>query len=702
MVKSYRQILTVVLMFVLTASTAIAQPKKVKEADRLYNNKEYYEALEAYKVARTKIRGNKALRVEITYKTGLCYRAFNDSKKAESWFAKAIKAKYQDPEAILFLAEMMMKNAKYDEALVEFQNYAKIKPDDPRGQAGIESCKLSVKWKEQPTRHQITNVRDLNSKYDDFSPIYSRKNYKEIIFTSSREGSMGNGMDGWTGEAFSDIYSAKLDRNGKWSTPDPYKEPLNTKYNDGATSLNRKYSIMFFTRCEYDKNKVKGCQIFTTRKKGNSWSDPVLIPFAADTFTVGHPWISDDDKTLIFASDMPGGMGGRDLWMATYDKKSKAWGNPVNLGPQVNTSGDELYPTLRDDSTLYFSSTGHVGMGGLDLFEAKLANGKWGSVANLKFPLNSESDDFGIIFEGKKEKGYFTSAREGGRGGADIYEFTVPPVLFTIGGIVYDFDTKEPIENAKVTMVDKDGMTYEIMTDKTGSYYFDETKFLEENTYNLVASADEFLNDKGTETTEGESVGKDFTKDFFLKTTKKGPIQLPEILYDLNSSVLRPESKDSLNGLISTLRDNPNITIELMSHTDSRGSARSNIKLSQERAQSVVAYLISQKIDPSRLSAKGYGETRLLNKCKDGVKCSEEEHQRNRRTEFRITGTEFVPAEGSPEYVAPKIETVEEDEEIQTEVDEIQRDNIDLENIEIKEDTKPKGTDEKPSENPKK
>lgn len=681
MVKTLRSLLTAIILLAITATNAVAQPKRVKEADRLFNNKEYYEALEAYKKASESARGNKALKAEVTYKQGLCYMAFKETKKAEVWFAKAIKAKYQDPIAILYLGDMMRENGKYDEALAEYEKYSKLKPDDPRGPAGVESCKLSVKWKAAPTKHVVTNVRDLNSKYDDFSPIYSRKNFKEIIFTSSREGSIGNGTDGWTGEAFSDIYEAKLDRNGKWSTPTSFKEPLNSKYNDGAATLNRKYSIMFFTRCEYDKNKVKGCQIYTTRKKGNSWDEPTLVPFAADSFTVGHPWLSDDEQTLYFASDMPGGLGGRDIWIAPYDKKAKSWGTPVNLGPQINTASDELYPTLRDDTTLYFSSNGHVGMGGLDLFEASYKKGKWGGVSNLKFPLNSESDDYAIIFEGKKERGFFTSSRAGGRGGSDIYDFNVPPVLFTLGGIVYDFDTKAPVEGAKVAMVDKDGMTFDVFTDKTGSYYFDEKKFVEDNTYNLVASSTDYLNDKGTETTEGESSGRDFKKDFFLKTTKKGPIRLPEILYDLNSAVLRPESKDSLNGLILTLRDNPNITVELMSHTDSRGSSKSNVDLSQRRAQSVVDYLISQKIDPSRLGAKGYGETRLLNKCKDGVTCSEEEHQRNRRTEFRITSTTFVPAEGSPEYKAPKIQTVDEDEEIQTEVEEIKRDNIDLDKI---------------------
>jgi peptidoglycan-associated lipoprotein len=675
MVKLYQR-LSGLLILMSFSLALIAQPKAVKEADRLFNNMEYYEALNAYKKASEKVRGNKALKAEIIYKQALCYMMFNDTKKAEVWFQKAIKAKYTSPEAVLYLADMLKNNSKYDEALAEYEKYVKLKPDDARGTNGVESCKLSVKWKEKPTKHEISNVQALNSKFDDFSPIYSRKNFKEIIFTSSREGTLGSGADGWTGQSFSDLFEAKLDKNGKWSSPSPFKEPLNSKFNDGSSSLNAKYSVMFFTRCGYDKNKVKGCQIFTTRKKGNTWDEPILLPFANDSFTVGHPWISDDEQTLYFASNMPGGLGGRDIWMAKYDKKAKTWGEPINLGPQVNTIGDELYPTLKNDSTLYFASNGHIGMGGLDMFESKLSNGKWGSVANLKYPLNTESDDFGIIFEGKYEKGYFSSNRLGGKGGSDIYAFSVPPILFTIGGYVYDFDNKQPLTGAKVSMVDKDGVTHESITDQTGSFYFDNTKFLEDNTYNFTATATDYLNDKGTETTVGETAGRDYKKDFFLKTTKKGPIRLPEILYDLGSANLRPESKDSLNGLIQTLRDNSNISIELMSHTDSRGSSKSNIDLSQRRAQSVVDYLVSQKIDARRLSAKGYGETRLLNKCKDGVQCTEEEHQRNRRTEFRITSTTFVIDPNSPEYVKPVIKTVEEDEEIQTEVDEMQKENL--------------------------
>lgn len=681
MLQIFRQISLAAIVLILASGTLTAQRKKVDAADRLYNNMEYYEALNAYKKALEGLKGNKVLKAELTYKQALCYMRTNDPKKAEVWFQKAIKAKYQDPEAILNLADMMRINGKYDEALAEYEKYVKLKPDDARGTTGVESCKLAVNWKGNPTKHEVKNVQPLNSKYDDFSPIYSRKNYNEIIFTSSREGTLGNGQDGWTGEAFSDLFEAKVDKNGKWSTPTPFKEPLNSKYNDGSASLNAKYTTMFFTRCDYDKNKIKGCQVYTTKKKGNNWDEPILVPFAEDTFTVGHPWISDDEQTLYFASNMPGGLGGRDIWMASYEKKSRSWGKPVNLGPQVNTAGDELFPTLRNDSTLYFSSNGHVGMGGLDMFEAKKSGNKWGGVANLKHPLNSSGDDFGIIFRGKQEKGFFSSTREGGKGGSDIYEFSVPPVLFTLGGIVYDFESKQPVEGAKVSMVDQDGMTFEVTTDKMGAYYFDNTKFKEDNTYQINVTATNYLGDKGTETTKGETVSSDHTKDFFIKPVRvERAIRLPEILYDLGSATLRPESKDSLAGLITTLRDNPNITIELMSHTDSRGSAKSNIELSQARAQSVVNYLIEQKIDPARLAAKGYGETRLLNKCKDGVKCTEEEHQRNRRTEFRITSFTFVPKEGSPEFVAPKIDTVDEDETIETDVQEQQRENIKIEN----------------------
>jgi CheY-like chemotaxis protein len=268
MLQTVKRFLIGCLFLITTSGVLSAQNKKVAAADRFFNNKEYYEALNAYKKALEGVKG-KALKAELTYKQALCFMMTNDPKKAEVWFGKAIKAKYQNPEAILYLAEMMRINGKYDEALAEYEKYVKLKPDDARGSIGVESCKLAVNWKANPTKHQVSNVQPLNSKYDDFSPIFSRKNFNEVIFTSSREGAIGNGQDGWTGEAFSDLYEAKVDKNGKWSTPAGFKEPLNSKYNDGSATLNEKYTTMFYTRCEYDKNKIKGCQIYTTKKKGN-------------------------------------------------------------------------------------------------------------------------------------------------------------------------------------------------------------------------------------------------------------------------------------------------------------------------------------------------------------------------------------------------------------------------------------------------
>lgn len=678
------------IFFLLISFCAYAQPKAVKEADRLFNEGNYSEALEAYKKASTKIK-NKSLKAEVAYKQALCYKNFNDTKRAEVAFAKAIKSKYTDPQAILDLADMMRANEKYDEALTEYENYKKLKPGDPRGNIGAESSKLAVEWKKNPTKHQVNNVQAINTKWDEFSPSFAKKGYKEIIFSSSREGSKGS-KDGATGQLFTDVYEAAIDKNGKWSTPSNLPDAVNSKANEGSMVFNTKYNAAFFTRCPDESKKIKGCQIYFAKKKGNNYDEPELLEFAADSFTVGHPALSNNELILIFSSDMPGGMGGKDLWYTNFDKKRKTWGVAINLGTSINTEGDEMFPVFRNDSTLYFSSNGHIGMGSLDIYEAKKVNGKWGNISNLKFPINSAGDDFGIIFQDKIEKGYFTSNRAGGKGGDDIYDFSVPPILFSLRGIVFDFDTQNPIAGATVKMTNEKGEEIQATTDQTGAYYFDNAKFKQDNTYDLVASSKEFLNDIGKESTQGETVGKDYKRDFYLKTTKKGPIKLPEILYDLNSAQLRPESKDSLNGLIQTLKDNPNIRVELMSHTDSRGTAKSNIDLSQRRAQSVVDYLIELKIDPNRLQAKGYGETKLLNKCKDNAPCTEVEHQINRRTEFKIVATDFAPKEGSVEFKKPVIKTVDEDEEVETDVKQEQKTNIQIDQIQ---------NQEKPKEEPK-
>jgi peptidoglycan-associated lipoprotein len=378
---------------------------------------------------------------------------------------------------------------------------------------------------------------------------------------------------------------------------------------------------------------------------------------------------------LIFSSDMEGGSGGKDLWMITYDKKSKTWSKPKNLGSPINTPGDEMFPFIHKDGTLYFASNGHLGMGGLDIFRAeKIGEGTWGNVANMRYPINSPADDYGIIFEGEKERGFFTSNREGSMGGDDIWRFNLPPLLFVLQGVITDVDTKKPIPDATIKIIGSDGSVAEVKSDATGFYKFAENgneRYLNPNTsYTITVSAKDYLNGKGKETTVGLKESTTFVKDFALQTTKKKEIRFPEVLYDLGKYTLRPESEDSLMFLYQTLIDNPTIVIELSAHTDSRGSDKSNQILSENRAKSCVDFLISKGIDPERLVPKGYGETRLLVTDAEIAKLKtveekEAAHQKNRRTVFSVIRSDYVPKGGlptEPTPTAPK-KTEEEEEE---------------------------------------
>jgi len=459
-----------------------------------------------------------------------------------------------------------------------------------------------------------------------------------------REGSTGTDIDGTTGQNFTDLWSAKLDRKGKWSTPILLNSTVNSKDNEGAATLDVKYRTLYLTRCPIIKDEEVNCKVLKAKKKGTSWDKTEEIPLVPDTITVGHPTLSPDGLQLYFSTNLAGGYGGKDLWMVSKESSRKDWGEPVNLGPDVNTIGDEVFPFFHEDGTLYFSSNGHIGMGGLDIFHALYKESNWGDVSNMKFPINSAGDDFSIVFEGTNNRGFFTSNRLGGKGGDDIYQFMSPQLVFTLQGVVRDAETKEMLIGAKVTMVGDDGSSEQQETDEVGSYFFQ----LKPNTnYELTASMPKYLSDHGSETTVGLEKSTDLIHNFELQSTRK-PIELPNILYDLDKWDLRPESKEALDGLVATLNNNPTIVIKIMSHTDTRAEHRHNDELSQKRAQSVVDYLISEGIESERLEAKGYGERKLLitdAKIKK-IKTEEEKeaaHQKNRRTEFEIIRTDYIP-----------------------------------------------------------
>jgi peptidoglycan-associated lipoprotein len=682
--KIYRILLTTIIITGLLATKTYAQKNWAQDADNAFKTYQYYDAVGLYKKAYSKVKKNKAEKARIVFQVAECYKLTADNKQAETYYKKAIAARYTEPIVHLYYADMMKVNEKYDEALIEYNTYKELAPKDKRGADGVESCTLAQQWKDNPTRYEVDNVKQFNSKDMDFAATYYDKKYKQILFTSSRDGSVGKDLDLWTGQNFSDLWLTVQDKKGSWNTPGSVGENINTKYNEGAACLNAKFNELYFTRCAYEKKKVLGCQIYISKKKGVAWDIPEVVVLGADSFSYGHPSLSADELTLYFSSDKEGGYGGKDIWVVHRSKKTKPWDKPVNLGPTINTVNDEMYPFIREDGILYFSSNGLIGMGGLDIFKVEKEGDKWGKPENMKSPINSAGDDFAIIFEGKLEKGYLSSNRRGGKGSDDIYSFYKPPLIFTLAGSICNDSSKttpkELIVGAIVTLVGSDGTVTVDTTNAKGLYEFTKTQFLPGTSYQISVTAKNYFGAKGKESTVGLERSKDFVHDFCLVPIPKAPIVLPEILYSFAQWDLQVQYQDSLNGLIKTMEENPNLVIELGSHTDSRGSDQYNDTLSYKRAKSVVDYLISKNIAGDRLVPFGYGKKaprvlakdisvskyvrgadvvdlkppitfpkgvtltdEYIDQFKSDEKKFEAAHQLNRRTEFRILREDYFP-----------------------------------------------------------
>lgn len=656
----FRNLLILFLASIININSAFTQKVVTEKADEAFLAGGYFLAIDLYKQAYGKTK-DKIIRTQIVYNVALCYRKINNYRQAEIWFKKAIKKNFTNPLMYLFYADALKINQKYEEAIENYEKYSKLVPDDPRGQRGVESCKLAQEWEANPTRYKIENMAYFNSRQSDFSTAYARDSYDIIFFTSSREESTGNEIQNVTGESFCDIFYSREDRKGKWSIPLPLGENVNTKNDEGMPALNVKGNVLYFTRCAANEEEKMGCQIYRANKQGVDWAQPSALIIASDTSVIAHPSLSADELTLYFTARLKGGQGGKDIWRITKENEGSTWSEPENLGSGVNTPGDEMFPYIHADGILYFSSNYHLGIGGLDMFFAiPQADGTW-NVENLKYPMNSPADDFGIIFEGEKERGYFSSNRVGGRGSDDIYQFSLPPMEFSLFGRVINEYNEQVIQNSNVKLIGSDGVTLERVSEEDGTFQFT----LKPNTdYRIITRKGGFLAGKGKETTKGLDISKEFRTDIFMSPDNVS-IEL-EIFYDLGKWDLRPESLIALEDLVETLNDNPNITIELGSHTDYRSSGDYNRELSQKRAQSVVDFLIDYGIDEDRLSSKGYGEDQpkvvdmktarkndflkeedtltesFINRLPTEEQ-KEKANQINRRTEFRVTGTDYIP-----------------------------------------------------------
>ena len=696
----FSKLIAVGAVCLFLTNTAVAQKNHAKEGRADFKNEKYFDAKDKLKVAAEKEK-KPAKKAELYYLTAECYRLILQPDQAELFYNKALEAGYPKPELYWNLAEVQKEQAndkakdKYRLAEKNYTTYFQ-KSGDKRGQEAANAIKAAQEWMATPTRHIITNETVINTAEYDFSPTFLDRKSEVLIFSSARAGAKGTELDKRTGENYTDLWTTTRDKKGKWAQPVLLPDVINTPDNEGSAVLDSKKETIFFTRCPREKKQSLGCNICMSELKGKNWGEAKVLKLKpegekSDSLSIGHPAISKDGKYLVFAGDLPDGQGGKDLWMSTFDSRAKEWGKPVNLGPTINTKGDELFPYISDGGDLYFSSDGLPGMGGLDLFKAKKAgDGKWETPENLKFPMNSPQHDYGLILDGSDDRGFFTSDRTGTKGKDDIWSFVLPPVLLTLTVDVREFngtadDDGTALAGADVKLIGSDNSSYILQTDDKGIVKFEivgDKRYINVNTtYTIEVSKKGYFIKKGEKVEEklvsqistvGVTKSQDYYKTFKLqKVTEKFVFHMPMILYEFNKADLmvdltgkakgndfkRPiNSKDSLNYLYDLMVKFPTWVVQLRSHTDFRGNDAYNEKLSQRRAQACVDYLVKEKgIDPRRIVAKGMGErepqtlangTVLTEAYIKSIKTKEEQeylHILNRRTDFKVLSTDFDP-----------------------------------------------------------
>lgn len=646
----------------MVMSLASCKGPKLKDADEAYDRGEYFDAATIYRKLynRYNRKEDAWLRGELAFQLGMCHLKLNQGNRATAAFQNAIRYNYEDSTTLLRLAQAQQREGQYAAAIKSYNEYLAMFPDDWEALAGKQGCELAPKWKEEGSRYTVKSF--YSSRRADYCPMYLDKNMEYLYFTSTNEKSTGELRSEITGTKKGDIYFFKKDEKGVWSRPELVDGGLNTEHDEGAAAFSPDGSTMYVARA-VRQNWPTTVEIYTSSRSEAKWGAPQKFEITADTLSnYSDPAVSPDGKWLYFASDMPGGQGGTDIWRINLKDKH---GTLENLGPQINTKGNERFPNMRTDSLLYFSSDGHPGMGGLDLFVAKLqprdeddkfSLDHW-VVENMGVPMNSAGDDFGITF-GTGESGFISSNRGDARGYDHIFSFIKPDLQVWISGYVVDKDD-EPVPNAVIRIVGDDGSNQKTAAKPDGSFRFDLQRGVK---YVMMAGADGYLNAKQAFESDSAEEDAEYNVDFILNAMFKPQI-IDNIYYDFDKAVLRDESKLALDSMVMLLKDHPNIVIEMASHTDRVGSDKYNNGLSLRRAQSVVDYLVENGIPRERLKPAGYGKTRPKTVTKrinsqypqfeEGVVLNEEyvktlskedreiADQINRRTEFQVIDTSF-------------------------------------------------------------
>lgn len=655
----YLIMIGVVSMFL----TGCGADQALKKGDKFYAMGEYFDAANQYKKAYSQTpakerqqRGQRAL------KMAECYRRINYTQKAIAAYNNAIRYKQTDSMTYLYLAQQLMKNAQYKEAEKQFQTALDSMGNNASMElrtlatTGLRSAQKAPGWKKEGSDYTIKRENLFNSRRADYSPVLGGEDNDRLFFTSTRNQAKGDELSGITGTKNADIFYSQKDDKGKWQRPEVIDTELNTDWDEGACCLSPDGRTMYLTQCKTDPDYPRFATIVTSQRSDAAWGKATELKMTNDTLsTFAHPAVSPDGQWLYFVSDMPGGMGGYDIWRVRLT--TSGVGGVENVGAPINTAGDEKFPTFRPNGDLYFSSDGHEGMGGLDIYIAKPNSNGW-RIEHPGFPLNSQGDDFGMTFEGMKNQGFFSSNRGDGKGWDHIYSFYNPEIIQTVKGWVYEQDGYE-LTQAVVYMVGNDGTNMKLSVKGDGSFTQEIKAGVD---YVLLGTCKGFLNHQEHIKVGLVKKSEEYVLQFPLASIT-APVLIDNIFYDFDKATLRPESASALDELVVLLKENPNVTIELSAHTDYKGSAEYNKRLSQRRAESVVKYLTEHGIENERLTPVGYGKEmpKMIRKkvaerypflkendvlTEEYVKTLKDDEQEqcnqlNRRTEFRVLRTTY-------------------------------------------------------------
>lgn len=652
----------IALMTLATALCALlcacGADKNLKKAEKYLALGEYYDAATQFKQAYTKIPAKERdRRGRCALKMAQCYAKINATEKAVAAYRNAVRYGQADTAQRLDYARQLLKTGDYKLAADEFSVVLDSMPGNVLAKNGLLSAQKAPQWKKDGSRYTVKRMDVFNSRRADYSPMLAGDQYEQLYFTSTRNEAQGDELSGITGSKPGDIFLSEKDDKGKWGKPEAVTGGLNTEYDEGASSLSPDQREMYLTQCVSDPSYPRYAQIVKSSRADAAWGKASAVELTRDTLSsYAHPAISPDGQWLYFTSDMPGGMGGLDIWRVRIT--AAGLGGVENLGAPINTPGDEMFPTFRPNGDLYFSSNGHPGMGGLDIYIAKPDKSGHYTLEHPGYPLNSQADDFGMTFEGVHNRGYFSSNRNDGRGWDHIYSFENPEIVQNVKGWVYEMDGYE-LPAALVYLVGDDGTNLKLSVKGDGSF---EQVIQPDVNYIFLATCKGFLNHK-----EELRVGRvDESQEYVLQfplASITAPVLIDNIFYDFDKATLRPESTQALDELVKLLNENPNVTIELSAHCDYKGSAEYNKGLAQRRAEAVVQYLIAKGIAQDRLSPVGYGKDKpkVVKKklterypwLKEGDTLTEEYikkldekqqdicNQLNRRTEFIVLRTTY-------------------------------------------------------------